>query len=462
MPLVNRSYLAAFCILFCNVAGLPAQDFSGVEKALLAEMKESHTAGAAIALIQRDRVVYQRGFGLADVDHTTPTSPGMLFQIGSVTKMFTATALLSLAEQGKIKLDRPIREVMEGLPACVGGATAEQLLDHNAGMKDEAAEFGLHEESALQQFVRGWKDEYCLVEPGTGFSYSNPGYSLAGAAVETISGTAYADFLEQSIFKPLGMSSTCIRPTVALTFAVANGYRYENGKWVTVRPVADDTRYWPAGYIYTNIDDLSRFVLAILNGGKLDGKQVLSPTVVSGLLTTPVEVPTDEQFENTKYGHGLFSHRYRGVLLYEHTGSMPGYSAHVWMVPDSHAAVILLTNNEGARFRATLDAALESVVTLSASESQLHTPAVMLSAQDGARFAGKYGNRWTFDLEYTGGKLVLHHFGLDSEAVPLGNRRFLVKPPWAPQGALFLLGPDKAGKPSYLQIYLWIFKRLND
>jgi CubicO group peptidase (beta-lactamase class C family) len=139
-----------------------------------------------------------------------------------------------------------------------------------------------------------------------------------------------------------------------MTYPLALGYRSDGGAPTAVRPIADDTRFWPAGYVYTNAMDLTKFVLAIMNSGKRNGKQVVPATVVSRLLQSPVNVPTDEEFSNSTYGHGLFMHQYRGVKLFEHVGSMPGYSAHVWMVPEAQAAVLLLATSESARFRKTM------------------------------------------------------------------------------------------------------------
>lgn len=422
-------------------------------------MKESGTPGAVLTVLRGDNTVFRKSVGLADVENGTPVASNMLFQIGSVTKMFTATAVLMLAAEGKIDMQRPVGEMIPGLQPCVARVTPEQLLNHVAGIIDEPAEFGRHEENALSEFVRGWDPRYCIVAPGTGFSYSNPGYALAGLLIEKASGKAYADFMRDSVFEPLGMTRTVIRPTEAITYPIALGYRSDSGHPSIVRPIADDTRFWPAGYIYTNAGDLSKFVMALMNSGKSNGKQAIPAAVVSGLLVTPVNVPTDEQFSNSMYGHGLFAHQYRGVRLFEHVGSMPGYSAHVWFVPESRAAVLLMATNEQARFPRTLNAALESIVELSSADTPKQPNNLELSPEEAAHVAGKYANRWTFELKVKDGQLFLENFGLEVQAYKIGERRFLVKPPWAPDGAVMLLGPDQNGKPEYLQIYLWIFRR---
>jgi CubicO group peptidase (beta-lactamase class C family) len=144
-------------------------------------------------------------------------------------------------------------------------------LSHTAGIHDEAPQYGSHDESALGSGNRAWTDDWLFTSPGKIVSYSNPGYWLAGFLVETLTGMDYADAMEARVFGPLGMTRTTFRATTAMTWPIAQGH--ESGK--VVRPAADNAAAWPAGSIFSNASELSRFVIAFMNGGRLDGKQVL-------------------------------------------------------------------------------------------------------------------------------------------------------------------------------------------
>jgi CubicO group peptidase (beta-lactamase class C family) len=151
--------------------------------------------------------------------------------------MFTAAALVTLAEQGKIKLDAPIGNYVKGLFPKLSALTAHQLLTHTAGLRDEGNEpIGLHDDSALASYVLSWKDNYFFTDPGKIYSYSNPGFRLAGFVVQEISGKPYADVMEEIIFKPLGMDRTTLRPTLAMTYPFSQGHDGAD-KTAVVRPI---------------------------------------------------------------------------------------------------------------------------------------------------------------------------------------------------------------------------------
>ena len=159
----------------------PSIDFSELEGVALDEMGDTQTPGAAVAVVSGDRVVYARGFGVANVETQEPVRPEMLFRLGSTTKMFTAAALVTLAEHGTIDLDRPIGGYVKGLNPKIARVTANQLLSHTAGFLDEAPYYGSNDEAALAREVRSWTESRFFTEPSNIYSYSNPGYWLASS-----------------------------------------------------------------------------------------------------------------------------------------------------------------------------------------------------------------------------------------------------------------------------------------
>src|SRR5882724_5842193 len=270
----KRSFLVVSLIL--ALSGIPVSfpvqeqnpDFAQLEKVVLEELKETNTPGATVAIISGDRAIYAKGFGTSNIETGAPMTPDMLFRIGSTTKMFTAAALVTLAVDGRLKLDEPVGNYVKGLNPKISQVTAHQLLTHTAGVIYEAPMYGDHDDSAMGRTIRSWKEDQLFTEPGKIISYSNPGYWLAGFTVETISGKPYADQMNESLFKPLGMTSTTFRPTVAMTYPLAQGHNAAGKSTPTVvRPFADNAASWPAGSMFSNVLELSRFIIAFMNGG---------------------------------------------------------------------------------------------------------------------------------------------------------------------------------------------------
>lgn len=161
-------------------------DFSPLEQSIQEEMKAQNVPGAQVAVISGDRVVWQKGFGVANVETNEAVTTETLFRLGSTTKMFVAAAAVTLAEQGKLNLNNPIGGYAKGLPPQIARLTLHQLLSHTAGLKDDAPMTGPLDETALAERVRGWNESMVFAEPGKVCSYSNPGYVLAGYVIEQV------------------------------------------------------------------------------------------------------------------------------------------------------------------------------------------------------------------------------------------------------------------------------------
>jgi len=316
---------------------LRAQDFTDVEKTAREEMTKLGVPGIAVAVVRGDQVIYKKGIGVASVETGEAVRPEMLFRLGSTTKMMTATALVSLAVEGKADLEAPIGKYLPFLTPKLAKITANQLLSHTAGIHDEAPMFGSHDETALGAGIHSWTDAWLFTDPGKIFSYSNPGYWMAGYLVETITGKPYADAMEERVFKPFGMARTTLRPTMAITWPLAQGH--EAGK--VVRPAADNAAGWPAGSVFSNVEDLSRFVTACLN----------QKNRAFALMST---AHAKEPGSDSSYGYGLTIHTVRGVPIVEHGGSRSGYGSMIRMAPAQKVGIIILANRSGASLPATM------------------------------------------------------------------------------------------------------------
>ena len=259
-------------------------DFGRLDEVVLAELKATRTPGGAIAIVSGDRVIYVKGYGVANIETGAPVTPEMLFRMGSTTKMFTAAALATLGDMGKVRLDAPIGDYVKGLSPKLSLATGHQLLSNTSGMRDFAAPFISNDDEGLARNVRSWNDDVFFAEPAKVYSYSSAGFWLAGFVIEQVGGKPYADEMEELLFKPLGMDRTTLRPLAAMTHPLALGHNVEGDKRpAIIRPFFNNTAMWPAGSMFSNVLDLSRFAIALMNGGKVEGKQALTPTVVSKL-----------------------------------------------------------------------------------------------------------------------------------------------------------------------------------
>ncbi|HEX4947589.1 MAG TPA: serine hydrolase domain-containing protein [Blastocatellia bacterium] len=317
--------------------------FAELDAVIQAELEQTKTPGAVVAIVQGDKLVYNKGFGWANVESRQPVTPDMIFRIGSMTKMYTAATLLTLAEEGKIDLHVPIGKYITGLPPRLSAVTAHQLITHTAGLLDRATMVGAHDEAKLAEAVQAYQDSLFFTEPGEVFSYANPGWNIAGVLSEKITGEAYSKAMDNRILKPLGMNHTTMHPTIAMTYPLSVGHIGDAGKPAQVnRPIEDNTRDWPAGFLFSTSSDLARFAIAFMNGGRIDGKQALSEKIIAQMSGT--YAPMHSQIENGSYGYGLMSLSERGVQLIEHGGTMSGFASDFVMAPAQRVAVIVLAN----------------------------------------------------------------------------------------------------------------------
>jgi CubicO group peptidase (beta-lactamase class C family) len=462
----NRSALVLSLMLV--VASAPASrgfqeqqpDFNQLEEVALAELKDTNTPGATVAIISGERVIYTKAFGVSNVETGAPMSPDMLFRIGSTTKMFTATALIALAVDGKLRLDEPIGRHVNGLNPKIAALTAHQLLTHTAGIIDEAPMYGDHDDSAMGRTIRSWKEDQLFTKPGKIISYSNPGYWLAGYVSESISGKPFADLMSDSLFKPLGMNRTTFRPTVAMTYPLAQGHNAAGKSTPTVvRPFADNAASWPAGSMFTNVGDLSRFIIAFMNGGKLEGKQVLSPQVIATLSTPQVSIASQPR---AKYGYGLMFGNYRGVGMVEHGGSRSGYGSVIKMVPDHRFAVIVLGNRTGVSLNKTAEKAMELMLPLKPKDVDKPQQALPMTAEEIANYVGRYGQRELIvEILLKDGRPFLKQGPNERPIRKIAENRFVATSAADSRGTEFALVSGADGKAEYFHTGLRAARRMS-
>ena len=388
MPVIRTKTALLLLLVAALTVPLASQDFASVQQSAAEELAKLNIPGASIAVVRGDQVIFSKSFGKANVETAEAVRPEMLFRLGSTTKMFTAAALVGLSLEGKIDLNAPIGKYVKGLAPKISKVTANQLLSHTAGIRDSVISYGPHDDTALGKEVRSWTDAWLFTAPGKVMSYSNPGYWLAGYLIEAITGKSYAEAMEARSFHPLGMTRTTLRPTMALTWPLAQGHEFVEGKLRIARPAADNASNWPAGSIFSNLQDLSRFVIAFMNDGRVDNKQVLDPKVIALMSSSRVPIPGGGE----SYGYGLMLREYRGFHLVQHNGSRIGYGSEIRMLPEQRVAVIVQTNRTGSTLPATTEKAIEVLVKLAANPAKVESPVLPVTTDDIGRVVGVYRN----------------------------------------------------------------------
>jgi CubicO group peptidase (beta-lactamase class C family) len=405
---MRRSLLAAVCGLFVAARLVAAADFAPLDQLVRAELARTGVPGCAVAVVVDGKLAYAQGYGVANTDTGDPVRPDMLFRLGSTTKMITAAALVSLAQEGRVKLDAPIGAVVRGLAPGIAALTPHQLLTHSSGLGDDAPMAGPPHDAALGEFCRALTDALVFAEPGKIYSYSNPGYWLAGLAAETAAGKPYADVVAERVLAPAGMTRSTLRPTVAMTWPLAVGHeRGGAGKPAKViRPFADNAGTWPAGQLFSTAPEFARFCIALMTGGVLEGKQALPASVMAALTTPHVALPIGA----THYGYGVVVDTEAGLRWWSHTGSRAGYGSIARICPERGFAVVILCNRTGDNLPRVADKAAEIVLGSAAPRPAAPPSAVAalpLTAEDRRRLVGTFTNgKTTVVIREKDGQLV--------------------------------------------------------
>ena len=367
----------------------PALDTAALLTAFRAEMRALHAPGAALAVVVGDRIALERGEGVTSVEGGVAVTPETLFRIGSTTKMFTGLTALRLAADGRLRLDRPVGDYARGLAPSIGRLTLHQLLTHSAGLANEGAGNGPHDDAALGRRVHGWGEELFFAEPGAIYSYSSPGYWLAGYAIEQAAGGWYADVVDSLVLTPVGMTRSAFRPLDAFTHPVALDHRVgPDGRAAVVRPFPDDATTWASGSLFSSAHELGRFLVALLNDGRVEGRQLLPAAVVRALREPHVPIPGTD----CSYAYGLQVCDEGGVRVVSHAGFRGGTGSIVSFVPERRVGVVVLSNRNGGIMGRTERRALALLAGVESEPGPEPSATRRFDAAARARLAGLYVN----------------------------------------------------------------------
>ncbi|MEZ4586699.1 MAG: serine hydrolase domain-containing protein [Gemmatimonadales bacterium] len=345
--------------------------------------------GVAVGVVADQRLVWARGFGLADLASKRPMTPATKFRMASHSKLFTATAIMQLREQGKLQLDDPVAKYLPWFRVKSAAPddppiTIEELLTHSSGLPREAgAHWTTWEFPTREELVRLIPERQAAFSPETRWKYSNLAYTVAGMVIEAVSGESWASYVGKQIFAPLGMAGSSVDRDVP---DLATGYSVRRpGQARSVIPFVDARGMAAATGITSSVEDMARFVSAQFRTGPRGGDRILS----TASLREMHRVRMLESTWTRGQGIGFSVSREDGQIYIGHGGGYPGYTTNTSIELASKVGVIVLTNTNDSDPGDIADQ-LMSTVGAAVAKATAAKPAVVAWNPAWARFAGRY------------------------------------------------------------------------
>ncbi len=428
-------FAMVFCVRALGQSGAAAADTPRLHREtdqIFAKYDSTISPGCALSVVQDARIIYKRGYGMADLDHDIPINSETVFHVASISKQFTAASILLLAQEGKLSLDDDVHKYVKELPDFGVPITIRQLIHHTSGLRDQWALLSL----------AGWRYSLDLItdqdvldvlarqrelnfQPGAEYVYCNTGYTLLAQIVKRVSGQSLREFTTERIFAPLGMKNTHFRDDHAeIVKHIAYGYEQGEGPGVFRLSVTNfDTV--GATSLLTTVEDLAHWV-ENFDAPKVGGAAFVMQQLERGKLNSGKEID---------YASGLQHGKYRGLATVGHGGADAGYRADLLRFPAQHFAVACLCNqaeaNPGALSRKVADVYLAAQFKEPADtdEHSQITP-VVIPPERLAQYAGLYWKPDDLDLltfQADEGKLYLGDSPKDRVAlVPTAQNQFRV------------------------------------
>ncbi len=435
-PLITLAFLA-----FTTLPFLTADETTAKVDKIFAPWDKATTPGLALAVIRDGKIIYERGYGMAKLEDGIVNTPDKVFDIGSVSKQFTAACVAMLIREGQVGLEDDIRQYLPEMPAYEKPVTVNHLLHHTSGLRDYNALLSLAGfrpesdsptvEEAYEVICRQKKLNYT---PGEEYSYTNTGFFLLSQIVERVSGKSLNAFAQERIFKPLGMAKTLFQDDhTQIIKDRATGYELGKNGYSISMSNWDETG---DGNVYTTVRDLYLWDQAFYTNAL--GKDLMDMLHTQGVLNSGKKID---------YAWGLVVREYKGLKVVEHGGAWVGFRAAIARFPEQKFSVVILANlnaidPSAIAFRVA-DIYLADLIKAPAKGEAKKTPAInapktepvkALSVEDLKKYAGTYASEELLDVRY---KLTVEEDRLRIEM------RTLEPAP------LKAVAPDKFTLPSY-------------
>ncbi len=362
---MNHTFkILCFClIVFFPLSAFPqqdsveTQDFEDIgefaDGIFERELESSNIPGGVFVFVKDGEIKFSNGYGFANIEEEIPVSPeSTLFYIASVTKSFTATAIMQLVEQEKLNLHTDINSYLSRFLVdneFQVPVTLENLLTHTSGFDDKNIGYVSTEYTDTQPL---WKylesnTPHIVREPGKYIAYSNHGYGLAGLIIEEVSGVSYAEFINSNIFRPLGMNKSTasipLRP--GLTHDLAIGYDYDLFSEELISQPLGFRNIPPAGVISSTGMDMAKFLIAHLQRGEYNGNRIFS-------IKTSHDMHRQQFTQDPNlpgFAYGFYERHYGELRILQHAGGYIGYSALLFMIPEENLGFFIAVNRNTSR-----------------------------------------------------------------------------------------------------------------
>ncbi|HZP23844.1 MAG TPA: serine hydrolase domain-containing protein [Terriglobales bacterium] len=380
----KTSLLCAVVVMFAftpsmvaqSEPSLPPELRGNIDDAARQVLKTTGVPSASVAVVQDGKIAYVQAYGEAQLDPQKAATTAMRYSIGSISKQFTATAILMLAEEGKLSLDDPVSKYVSGLTDG-DKVTIRELLSHTSGYQDywpqDYAPPMMLQPITADGIMDRWARKPLDFPPGTKWQYSNTNYVIAGVIVEKVSGMPLLQFLSQHVFTPLGMKSVADTDKNKLPATDPTGYmRYALGP---LRPAGKEGRGWmfAAGELAMTAEDLARWDISMID------ETVLKPASYR-------EMETETLLKNgvgTRYGLGVTVTSNNGHRTLEHGGEVLGFVADNIVLPDDKMAVVVLTNQDASSAASDIGKQVTALLLKAANPNDPKQDEVMRKVYDG-------------------------------------------------------------------------------
>ena len=331
-------------------------------------LQREHRPGLAIAVVEGNRVVYARGFGVKRLGTDDPITSRSLFHMASITKTFVATSVMQLVEQGKIDLDAPVVRYLPYFRMAddrYRTITVRQMVTHSSGMPDvEDYEWDKpqYDDGSLERYVRSLSDRRLRFAPGDKFQYSNMAFEILGDVIAKVSGQSFDDYVQDHILTPLRMKDSTLLVRRADAGLLTWGHEIDAADRPFPSRVFPYNRvHSPSSNLHSNVLDMARWAMANMNHGELEGRRILQASTHELMWKRARDLggPAPAPSTPSPVGISWFLGEYRGTAMAGHSGGDTGYATDLAMLPEKKIAVVWMMNSDWRDSRGLTPAALD-------------------------------------------------------------------------------------------------------
>lgn len=388
-----------------------------------AQLEYNHLPGLSVGIVHDQELIWSHGFGVADVEKKLPMTPGTVFRIASITKLFTCTAIMQLRDQGKLRLDDPIEQFLPWFKIRhrypdAPPITIRHIMTHTSGLPREAAfpYWTDHKFPTLEQIIDALPDQATIYPSETKWKYSNLGMALLGQIVESASGEKYEHYIQRRILAPLQMTSTSVNLTDDQKNRLATGYgrRLPDGKR-KLMPFTDSKGITPAANMSSTVADLAKFAMLQFRDGAVAGEQILKGSTLREMQRVHWLQPS----WNSGWGLGFSIWHRDNRTFFGHGGWVAGYRTQLLVSPAEKIAVIVMSNAEDGSPSFFANKIFD-VVAPAIKKAVAPSAEVAESNPAWQNYLGKYSDPtdWEYEVMILNNRLILYGFDYPPEENP--------------------------------------------